>query len=318
MAVAAGYYHSLALLTDGTVIGWGDNRYGQTNSPAGLTNVVAIASGAYHNLALKADGTVVAWGAGTTSTGTSPNYGQAIVPVGLSNVMAIAAGAYHSLAVRSDGTLVAWGAGTTSTGSNPNFGQALIPVGLSNVMAVAADGYHVLALEGDGSPHVTVQPLSRIAAPGAGVAFLAFAVGNQPLSYQWQCNGTNLTDNGQVAGSQSGTLTVANVLAGNTGSYQLIVTNACGSATSAPATLTVTSTAAPPVFLLSALRQSNGVLSFTWTAAPGQSYQVQYKTNLTDTNWLNSGAPIMATSGTASAADTATSARRFYRIILVR
>ena len=41
---------------------WGDNSYGQTNIPAGLTNVVAIAVGYEHSLALRADGTVAAWG----------------------------------------------------------------------------------------------------------------------------------------------------------------------------------------------------------------------------------------------------------------
>ena len=53
VAIAAGYYHSLALKTDGTVVAWGYNGYGQTNVPAGLSNVVAIAAGGYHSLALK-------------------------------------------------------------------------------------------------------------------------------------------------------------------------------------------------------------------------------------------------------------------------
>ena len=62
VAIAAGAYHSLALKADGTVVGWGENGYGQTTIPAGATNVVAIAAGDYHSLALKADGTVVGWG----------------------------------------------------------------------------------------------------------------------------------------------------------------------------------------------------------------------------------------------------------------
>ena len=46
----------------GTVVAWGDNTFGQSSVPAGLTNVIAISGGAEHTLALKADGTVVAWG----------------------------------------------------------------------------------------------------------------------------------------------------------------------------------------------------------------------------------------------------------------
>src|SRR2546423_5464697 len=53
-AIAAGSGHGLALLTNGTVVGWGDNSYGQANVPPDLSNVVAIAATFYHNLALKA------------------------------------------------------------------------------------------------------------------------------------------------------------------------------------------------------------------------------------------------------------------------
>jgi len=35
----------VALKSNGTVVGWGDNSDSQTNAPAGLSNVVAIAGG---------------------------------------------------------------------------------------------------------------------------------------------------------------------------------------------------------------------------------------------------------------------------------
>jgi hypothetical protein len=63
VAIAAGWYHNLALQSDGTVVGWGSNVYGQTNVPLWLTNGVAIAAGYYYSLALKGDGTLVGWGA---------------------------------------------------------------------------------------------------------------------------------------------------------------------------------------------------------------------------------------------------------------
>ena len=34
VAVVAGRYHSLGLKSDGSVVAWGDNKYGQTNLPA--------------------------------------------------------------------------------------------------------------------------------------------------------------------------------------------------------------------------------------------------------------------------------------------
>jgi hypothetical protein len=44
LAIDGGEQHSLALRSDGTVIGWGNNGYGQTTIPAGLSNAVAIAA----------------------------------------------------------------------------------------------------------------------------------------------------------------------------------------------------------------------------------------------------------------------------------
>ncbi len=102
-SIAAGGYHSLALKADGTVLGWGDDSYGQNEAPAGLSKVVTVAAGLDHNLALNADGTVLGWGDNSD--------GQTNIPAGLNNVMAIAAGAAHSLALKNDGTVVGWGAG---------------------------------------------------------------------------------------------------------------------------------------------------------------------------------------------------------------
>ena len=47
VAIAAGYFHSVALKADGTVVAWGDNGQRQLNMPEGLTNVVSIAAGGY-------------------------------------------------------------------------------------------------------------------------------------------------------------------------------------------------------------------------------------------------------------------------------
>jgi alpha-tubulin suppressor-like RCC1 family protein len=83
-AIAAGWYHSLALKNDGTVWGWGDNssyqlgdntwsdRYTpiQVLGPGGtgtLSGITAIAADYDHSLAYKSDGTIWAWG--TNSSG---------------------------------------------------------------------------------------------------------------------------------------------------------------------------------------------------------------------------------------------------------
>ncbi len=66
--------HSLAVKSDGTVWGWGNNddghlgdgTYTNRNSPvqvADFGDAIAVAGGDSHSLALKSDGTVWAWGA---------------------------------------------------------------------------------------------------------------------------------------------------------------------------------------------------------------------------------------------------------------
>ena len=71
-AIAAGYFHSLALKADGSVVAWGcghgeDN--GQCRVPAeAKSDVTAIAAGHAQSLALKTDGSIVVWGCGRNST----------------------------------------------------------------------------------------------------------------------------------------------------------------------------------------------------------------------------------------------------------
>lgn len=133
--IAAGNYFAIALKSDGTVAAWGDNSLGQTDVPAGLTDVINVAAGGEHSLALKSDGTVVAWGHNA--------FHQTEVPAGLTNVVAISAGGYHSFALKSDGTLVGWGLN--------GLGQAPMSPGVTGVTAVSAGDSHTLILKSDGT-----------------------------------------------------------------------------------------------------------------------------------------------------------------------
>ena len=44
IAIAAGWHHNLALKSDGSIVGWGNNNYGQA-TPADGNDFVAIAAG---------------------------------------------------------------------------------------------------------------------------------------------------------------------------------------------------------------------------------------------------------------------------------
>jgi len=126
---------SLGLAASGQVVAWGNNNSGQTDVPAGLTNVVAICAGSGNqSYALEEDGTLVGWGFPAT-------------PV-LTNITALAAGDDHGLALQSNGTVVAWGTYFVNGGGSM---PAFVPEDLSNVTAIAANASHDIALKADGT-----------------------------------------------------------------------------------------------------------------------------------------------------------------------
>jgi hypothetical protein len=51
----------------GSIVGWGSNNNGQATPPDG-NDFVAIAAGAYSSLALKSDGSIIGWGSDLSSS----------------------------------------------------------------------------------------------------------------------------------------------------------------------------------------------------------------------------------------------------------
>ena len=165
--VSAGFYHGVALRSDGTVYTWGDNAYGQLGDGSvtdrnkavkvNINTVVAIATGSYHTLALKYDGTVWCWGytyTGECGTGSGSPISSPKQITGLSGITAIAAGANHSIAVAPDGSLRAWGlnsSGQLGDGSTITRTTPVTILTLANVTHISAGGVHSLARRSDGT-----------------------------------------------------------------------------------------------------------------------------------------------------------------------
>jgi hypothetical protein len=147
---------------------------------------------------------------------------------------------------------------------------------------------------------------------GANVVLSVAVSGARPFWYQWQKNGTNLVDGGNLAGSTNRNLTLANVSLADSGTYSVSVSNALGSATSAGAQLTVVY---PPVFLSTV--QSNCTLTFTWSAMARQQYRLQYKPALAASNWTYLGNILTANGSVLAASDNVcTNAQRLYRVVM--
>jgi uncharacterized repeat protein (TIGR03803 family) len=171
----------------------------------------------------------------------------------------------------------------------------------------------VFRLSFTGSPQITGQPASHTVVGGVDALFNVAVSGARSFTYQWQKNGTNLVDGGNLSGPTNRTLSLASVSLADAATYSVVVSNALGSATSAGARLTVVY---PPVFL--ATVKSNCTLTLTWSAAAGQRYRLQSSTNLATTNWTFQGGFITASGSSATASDnTCTNARKFYRVVLL-
>jgi len=91
-----------------------------------------------------------------------------------------------------------------------------------------------------GMPQIVTNVVSWFGAPLGGTGSDSVTVaGSLPFVYQWQFNGTNLTDGGGITGSQTSALTIANAQPGDEGSYQVIITNTYGAVTSSIASFVV-------------------------------------------------------------------------------
>jgi uncharacterized repeat protein (TIGR03803 family) len=66
-----------------------------------------------------------------------------------------------------------------------------------------------------------------------------------------------------------------------------------------------------------AVTLTNGTLSLTWSTEAGGTYQLQYNSDLSSSNWASLGSAVTATGATLRATDSVTNRpQRFYRVML--
>jgi alpha-tubulin suppressor-like RCC1 family protein len=187
-AITAGWFHTVALKSDGTLWAWGNNEFGQlgdgttaaarllgleplkrtipVQESTGATDWSAIASGgfqtgdeAYHTVALKSDGTLWGWGYnGNGQLGDGTTWNKDIPTqesTEATSWSAIAAGGWHTVALRSDGTLWAWGKNNYGQLGDGTVAEKHTPTqestGATNWSAISAGFGRTVALKSDGT-----------------------------------------------------------------------------------------------------------------------------------------------------------------------
>src|SRR5206468_174320 len=83
---------------------------------------------------------------------------------------------------------------------------------------------------------ITKHPQSLVVAPRSGVIFSVEAQGAPPLAYQWLFNGA------PIANGTNAILSLTNVDVSRVGTYTVAITSSAATATSDPATLTLSNT----------------------------------------------------------------------------
>ncbi|MDB6138330.1 MAG: hypothetical protein JWO94_1402, partial [Verrucomicrobiaceae bacterium] len=134
-------------------------------------------------------------------------------------------------------------------------------------------------------PHFNSQPVGAALQAGSSITFAAVASGTPVINYQWRKDGVAILHATGASYSLSG------ILPGDGGSYDLVASNAAGSATSLPAVLTVKSgygiaTSSLPLAggATSGAGNYGYAVSVTVTASAAAGYQFQ--------SWTEGGAVV--------------------------
>ncbi len=223
----------------------GTNIGGATSSTYSIASTVVGDAGSYDCLVTNACGTVTS-NAASLTVNTAPFTGsvanQSACPGG-SATFSVSAGGIPAPTFQ-------WRKNGTNIGGATSSSYTINPVGagdagsydcvVTNACGSATSNAATLTV--NAGPSITTHPTNETVSAGATANFVVIAGGTAPLSYQWRKDGSNLADGGDISGATTANLAIANAAVADEGSYDVIVTNACGSVTSNAATLDVGTT----------------------------------------------------------------------------
>lgn len=156
-----------------------------------------------------------------------------------------------------------------------------------------------------GAPVITNHPANTTVYPGDNAVFTVGVSNTAGVTYQWQSNQVDIVNGGKFSGATTPTLTISNVTSNEVARYRVKVINTTATVPSNEAAL--------------ALVGINFYPAVTITGKIGDTYRVDYATQLAPSTWiplstnLLTASPQLVVDTTAPGNNT-----RFYRAILVQ
>jgi hypothetical protein len=232
---------------------------------------------------------------GITSSAASPNYTWQASANGSTGWTAVASNTPVGTSYTGQGT-----ATLSVTAGSTYYYQCLVTDGASTCVATSSTSTLVV----NTLPSITTPTISSATSceGSSNVTVKINASGSSSLSYQWQVSsGSGFANVSGVAytGGTTNTLSIGNSITAGTYSFQCIVTNACGSATSSVSSHTVVAipTAPPTPSLITSCNPaviSETVVGtppagVTWYWASNAAAPVSYTSSVTDYSATSSG-----------------------------
>lgn len=178
--------------------------------------------------------------------------------------------------------------GSPSSSGNGSISYTVAPnTGAARIGTITIAGQQFTVNQACGASAIESSPTNQAVCAGEPVDLFVTASGAGPFTYQWRKNGSS------IAGATGSVYTILAAVAGDTGSYDVVVMGGCGTATSAAATLTVnsaTAIATPPTSQavcigspasFSVMPSGTGPFTYQWrksgseiNGATGSSYSI--------------------------------------------
>jgi hypothetical protein len=218
---------------------------GATGSTLRLVNVTASQAGSYSVLVTNNSGSVTSNSAALTVNSpltitANPTSRSAAIGDALASVFNVTANAASGVTLtyqwRKDGVNIP-GATSATLGltsiTAADFGTYSVTVSSPTGTITSSSAALYRASDPVVAPAITREPKGITIKAGSSLILSVAATGSPAPTYQWQLNGT------AVPGATAATLVLTDILASQSGSYNVVVTNSAGSATSKSATVVI-------------------------------------------------------------------------------